>query len=432
MLVMTEKPFNVGIIGLGTVGLGVVDFLTRNKELITRRVGREVRISGICAKNKNKKRNLGLSQFRWVQDPHTFSNDKDTDAVVEVIGGDGEPAKSIIEKSLLNNKHVVTANKALIAHHGHYLALLAEEQQVSLNFEAAVAGGIPILKTLREALCGNDISRIYGVINGTCNYILTEMENEEQDYSEVFKKAQDLGFVEKDPSLDVGGIDTAHKISILASLAFGSRINFDNVLIKGIGSICLLDIKNADSMGYKVKLLGLATKSNAGISQEVEPCLVPKASLFGKLEGGTNMVMVEGNFVGKTHYIGPGAGAGPTASSIVSDLIDIARGNTCSTFGQRASELHISHHVAEDLSTSFYLRFLLTDKPGTLAKLAGILGKYNISINRMRQLHHQDENAPVLIVTHPTKKKYLKSAIEEIKLLDICKNEPVYIKIEDL
>ena len=429
---MAENPFNVGIIGLGTVGLGVIDLLNKNKKLIAHRVGREIRISGICAKNKNKRRDQDLSEFRWVGDPLSFSNDKDTDAIVEVIGGDGEPAKSIIEKSLLNNKHVVTANKALIAHHGHYLALLAEEQKVSLNFEAAVAGGIPILKALREGLCGNNISRIYGVINGTCNYILTQMENEKQDYSEVFKKAQELGFVEKDPNLDVGGIDTAHKISILASVACGSRINFDNVLIKGIESISLLDIKNANSMGYKIKLLGLATRSNAGISQEVEPCLVPTESLFGKLDGGMNMVLVEGNFVGQTNYIGPGAGAGPTASSIVSDLIDIARGNTCFTFGQKASELNISHHIAEELSTSFYLRFLLTDRPGTLAQLAGILGKYDISINRMRQLHHEGENAPVLIVTHPTKKKFLKSAIVELKQLDICKNEPVYIKIEDL
>ena len=429
---MGNNPLNIGIIGLGTVGLGVIDFLTENREIITRRAGREIRISGVCAKRKNKKRKIDISNLQWVSDPLTLSNDDETDVIVELIGGEEGTAKAIIEKALLNNKHVVTANKALIAHHGHYLALLAEEQQVSLSFEAAVAGGIPIIKVLRESLSGNQVSRVYGVINGTCNYILTQMENSDQDYSKIFQQAQDLGFVEKDPSLDVGGIDSAHKISILASLAFGSRINFDNVLIKGIESISLIDIKNANAMGYRIKLLGLASKAKAGISQEVEPCLVPKESLFGKLEGGTNMVMIEGNFVGKTHYIGPGAGAGPTASSVVSDLIDIAKGNISTTFGQKASQLKLSHYVAEDLESNFYLRFLLTDKPGTLAQLAGILGKYAISINRMRQLQHQDETAPVLIVTHPTKKTLLKSAIEEISKLEICKSEPVYIRIEDL
>ena len=429
---MDNNPLKVGIIGLGTVGLGVIDFLKKNKSTITQKAGREIKISGISAKTKNKKRELDVSKFKWFSDPLALSNDDDTDVVVELIGGEDEPAKSLIENSLLNRKHVVTANKALIAHHGHYLALLAEEQQVSLNFEAAVAGGIPIVKTLKESLCGNQISRIYGVINGTCNYILTQMENDEQEYSKIFKEAQDLGFVEKDPSLDVGGIDSAHKISILASLAFGSRINFDNVITTGIESIDLIDINNANAMGYRIKLLGLASESESGVSQEVEPCLVPKESLFGKLEGGTNIVMVEGNFVGHTHYIGPGAGAGPTASSVVSDLIDIARGNIMPPFGQKTNQLNVSLHAVEDLFSSFYLRFLLTDKPGTLAKLAGILGKHDISINRMRQMYHKDENAPVLIVTHPTKKALLLSAIEEISKLEICKNRPVYIKIVDL
>ncbi len=273
---MVKNPLNIGIIGLGTVGLGVIDCLTKNKETITLRAGREIKISGICARTKTKKRELNLSKFRWISDPTSFPSDEKIDVVVELIGGEDEPAKSIIEQSLLNNKHVVTANKALIAHHGHYLALLAEEQQVSLSFEAAVAGGIPILKILKESLCGNEISRVYGVINGTCNYILTQMENEEQDYTRIFKQAQDLGFVEKDPSLDVGGIDSAHKISILASLAFGSRINFDNVVTKGIESISLLDIRNAKAMGYRIKLLGSAIKSEAGISQEVEAYIRPR------------------------------------------------------------------------------------------------------------------------------------------------------------
>ena len=429
---MEKNSLNIGLIGLGTVGLGVVDCLVKNRETITLRAGREIKISAICAKRKNKKRGFDLSNYRWVQDPLTIASDDNIHVVVELIGGENEPAKSIIERSLLTKKHVVTANKALIAHNGHYLALLAEEQKLSLNFEAAVAGGIPIIKILKESLCGNKVSRVYGVINGTCNYILTQMENEEEDFSKVFNQAQNLGYVEKDPSLDVGGIDSAHKISILASLAFGTRIDFDNVVIKGIESISLVDIRNAKSMGYRIKLMGLAQRTKTGIIQEVEPCLVPKESLFGKLNGGTNLVMVEGDFADKTHYIGPGAGAGPTASSVIADLIDIARGNIVPTFGQKAHLLKIPQHTSEDLLSSFYLRFLLTDQPGTLAQLTGILGKNKISINRMRQLQHQDENAPVLIVTHPINKNLLKSTLEEISKLEICKSEPVYIKIEDL
>ena len=332
---------------------------------------------------------------------------------------------------MLNKKHVVTANKALIAKHGHYLALLAEEQQVSLNFEAAVAGGIPIIKAIKESLSGNSIYKVYGVINGTCNYILTQMEKEERDYSSVFKQAQKLGYVEKDPTLDVGGIDTAHKISILTSCAFGTRINFENVITKGIENISLIDIKNAGEMGYKVKLMALALKSDEVITQEVEPCLVPKNSMFGKLEGGTNLVMIEGDFSEKTYYMGLGAGSGPTASAVASDIIDVAKGNKSYVFGINANLLKIPINKNKTFTSNFYLRFSLVDKPGTLAQLSAILGKNKISINRMNQLHHSGKTAPILIVTHPTTKNLLNSAIEEIRKLEICITEPVIIRIEE-
>ena len=298
------KPLNIGIIGLGTVGMGLIKCLINNKNIIKSKSEREISIAAICAKNKNKKRDIDIGNLKWVQDPFDITDDKEIDVVVELIGGDENPSKSIVEKSLLNKKHVVTANKALIAKHGHYLALLAEEQQVCLNFEAAVAGAIPIIKAIKESLSGNVISKVYGVINGTCNYILTQMEKEEKEYTSIFKKAQQLGYVEKDPQLDVGGIDSAHKISILTTCAFGTRINFENVITNGIQNISLIDIKNAFSMGYKIKLMALALRSDDGIIQEVEPCLVPKDSIFGKLEGGTNLVMVEGDFSGRTYYHG--------------------------------------------------------------------------------------------------------------------------------
>ena len=425
------KPLNIGIIGLGTVGMGLIKCLIDNKEIIKSKSEREISIAAICAKNKNKKRDFDIGNLKWVQDPFDITDDKEIDVVVELIGGDENPSKSIVEKSLLNKKHVVTANKALIAKHGHYLALLAEEQQVCLNFEAAVAGAIPIIKAIKESLSGNVISKIYGVINGTCNYILTQMEKEEKEYISIFKKAQQLGYVEKDPQLDVGGIDSAHKISILTTCAFGTRINFENVMTNGIQNISLIDIKNAFSMGYKIKLMALALKSDDGIIQEVEPCLVPKDSIFGKLEGGTNLVMVEGDFSGRTYFMGPGAGSGPTASAVIADIIDIANEKKSSVFGMNANLLELPVNKKKDFSSSFYLRFLLTDKPGTLAQLSSILGKYEISINRMKQLHHIGETAPILIVTHPTTKNLLKPAIEEINQLEICINEPVIIKIEE-
>ena len=428
---MALEPLNIGIIGLGTVGTGLIQCLLNNRKLILSRTEREINISAICAKSKNKKRDISIEGFRWVQDPFDITNDKEIDLVVELIGGDENPAKSIVEKSLLNKKHVVTANKALIAKHGHYLALLAEEQQVSLNFEAAVAGGIPIIKAIKESLSGNSIYKVYGVINGTCNYILTQMEKEERDYSSVFKQAQKLGYVEKDPTLDVGGIDTAHKISILTSCAFGTRINFENVITKGIENISLIDIKNAGEMGYKVKLMALALKSDEVITQEVEPCLVPKNSMFGKLEGGTNLVMIEGDYSEKTYYMGLGAGSGPTASAVVADIIDVAKGNKSYVFGINANLLKIPINKNKTFTSNFYLRFSLVDKPGTLAQLSAILGKNKISINRMNQLHHSGKTAPILIVTHPTTKKLLNSAIEEIRILEICITEPVIIRIEE-
>ncbi len=425
------KSLNIGIIGLGNVGTGLIRCLANNRKIIMSKSDREISVAAICAKNKNKKREIDIENLKWVQDPYDITDDKEIDLVVELIGGEENPAKSIVEKSLLNKKHVVTANKALIAKHGHYLALLAEEQNVCLNFEAAVAGAIPIIKAIKESLSGNAISKVYGVINGTCNYILTQMEKENKEYTEVFKKAQQLGFVEKDPELDVGGIDTAHKISILASCAFGTRINFENVLINGIQNISLVDIKNADSMGYKIKLMALALRSDDGIIQEVEPCLVPKDNIFGKLEGGTNLVMVEGDFSDRTYYMGPGAGSCPTASAVVADIIDIANGKKSSVFGINANLLKLPINKKKDFPASFYLRFLLIDEPGTLAQLSSILGKYKISINRMNQLEHIGETAPILIVTHPTTKNLLYPAIDEISQLNICKNEPVIIKIEE-
>ena len=426
------RQINIAIVGLGQIGNYLYNELITKKKDIEIKTGKKIQIVAISAKNINKKRKFKINKKIFYKNPLDIIKHKKVDVLIEAIGFADGLSKKVVENALKNKIHVITPNKALIAKHGDYLSFLAEKNKVNLEFEAAVAGGIPIIKAIKESLSANAISKVYGVINGTCNYILTQMEKEEKEYIEVFKKAQQLGYVEKDPTLDVGGIDTAHKISLLTACAFGTRINFENVVTKGIQNVSLVDIKNAESMGYKIKLMALSSKSEDGITQEVEPCLVPKDSIFGKLEGGTNLVMVEGDCSEKTYYVGPGAGSGPTASAVAADIIDIAQGRRSYVFGINANSLKLLVNKNKDLPSSFYLRFLLVDKPGTLSQLSAILGKYQISINRMNQLYHSGKNAPVLIVTHPSSKNSLNSAIQEISKLEICINEPVVLKIEEL
>ena len=424
------KPLRLGIAGLGTVGTGVIKILQNKKSLLQERTGRQISISAVTAKSKTKKRGLDLSLYHWEEDPVALAKRDDVDVFIELIGGHEGVAKEAVEIAIKNGKDVITANKALLAHHGHELALKAEKNGSVLRFEAAVAGGIPIIKSLTEGLAGNSINRIIGVMNGTCNYILTRMESSGLNYEEVFSEANKLGYLEADPNLDIGGIDAAHKLSILSSIAFGAVINFDGVELNGIDKITINDIHQAADMGFRIKLLGVSQMTSSGLEQRMSPCLVPSTSPLGQIEGGTNMIVIEGDQVGQIVLRGAGAGEGPTASAVISDVSDLARGIRLATFGQPAKTLTKTLPAKSQTPAPYYLRMLLHDEPGALAKITKILSQFNVSIDRMRQYGHEDDNAPVLIVTHETKHEDLMRAIQEFPSTKVLKAEPVAIRIE--
>ena len=398
---MTE-PLKVGLAGIGTVGAGVVRMFETNGTAITNRAGRSVQITAVSARSRSKDRGVDLSGFAWEDDPVALAGRDDVDLLVEAMGGEDGPARACVEAALGAGKHVVTANKALLARHGQSLATMAENSSVALRFEAAVAGGIPCVKALTEGLAGNTVTRVMGVLNGTCNYILTEMAKTGADYADVLADAQRLGYAEADPAFDVGGIDAAQKLAILSAIAFGTAIDFDGVKTEGIDKITLTDIQQADDMGFAIKLLGVARIDGDGLEQRMQPCLVPNASPIGQLDGVTNMTVLEGDFVGRIVLSGPGAGEGPTASAILGDIVDVARGLVIPPLGAPARTMTIAPRSEQGAPAAYYLRFLLADKPGTLARIAAILGDHQISIHRMRQYDHEGTAAPVIIVTHDT------------------------------
>ena len=424
------KPLRLGIAGLGTVGVGVIKIIQNKLSLLEARTGKQILISAVTAKSKTKDRGIDLSPYQWERDPASLANREDIDVFIELIGGHEGAAKEAVEIAISKGKNVVTANKALLAHHGHELALKAEENGSILRFEAAVAGGIPVIKSLTEGLAGNSINRIMGVMNGTCNYILTRMESSGLSYAEVFSEANELGYLEADPNLDIGGIDAAHKLSILSSIAFGTEINFNGVELDGIDKITINDIHQAADMGFRIKLLGVSQMTSSGLEQRMSPCLVPTGSPLGQLEGGTNMIVMEGDQVGQIVLRGAGAGEGPTASAVVSDITDIARGISLATFGQPAKTLKKASSSKSQTPAPYYLRMLLHDEPGALAKITKILSQFNVSIDRMRQYGHEDENAPVLIVTHEIKHEDLMTAIQELPNTQVLKAQPLAIRIE--
>ena len=424
------KPLRLGIAGLGTVGVGVIKIIQNKLSLLKARTGKQILISAVTAKSKTKDRGIDLSSYQWERDPVSLANREDIDVFIELIGGHEGAAKEAVEIAISKGKNVVTANKALLAHHGHELALKAEENGSILRFEAAVAGGIPVIKSLTEGLAGNSINRIMGVMNGTCNYILTRMESSGLSYEEVFSEANELGYLEADPNLDIGGIDAAHKLSILSSIAFGTEINFNGVELDGIDKITINDIHQAADMGFRIKLLGVSQMTSSGLEQRMSPCLVPTGSPLGQLEGGTNMIVIEGDQVGQIVLRGAGAGEGPTASAVVSDITDIARGISLATFGQPAKTLKKASSSKSQTPAPYYLRMLLHDEPGALAKITKILSQFNVSIDRMRQYGHEDENAPVLIVTHEIKHEDLMTAIQELPNTQVLKAQPLAIRIE--
>ncbi len=423
-------PLRLGIAGLGTVGVGVVKIVRQKANLLATRTGRPVVITAVSARSRDKDRGVNLNDYAWETDPVALAKRDDVDVFVELMGGHEGPAKDAIEAAIASGKDVVTANKALLAHHGQELAQAAEAKGCIIRFEAAVAGGIPVIKSLTEGLAGNDITRVMGVMNGTCNYILTRMQDAGLPYEEVFAEADALGYLEADPNLDVGGIDAGHKLALLASIAFGTKVNFDEMELEGIQRISSADIHYAAELGYKIKLLGVAQLSGRGLEQRMSPCLVPADSPLGQLKGGTNMVVLEGDAVEQVVLRGPGAGEGPTASAVMGDVCDVARGFRMSTFGVPAESLEDATAAQSNSPAPYYLRMELLDRPGALAKVATALGESGVSIDRMRQSQHEGTEAPVLIVTHKTQRSALTDAIERMQTTGVLASDPVALRIE--
>jgi homoserine dehydrogenase len=431
MICMTE-PLRLGIAGLGTVGVGVVKIVRQQAALLELRTGRKIEISAVSARTKGRDRGVSLSGYAWEDDPVALATRDDVDVFVELIGGDVGPAKDATEAALKAGKDVITANKAMLAMHGQALAELAEEKGAVLRYEAAVAGGIPVIKTLMEGLAGNEIMRVMGVMNGSCNYILTRMEDSGKTYQEIFAEADGLGYLEADPQLDVGGIDAAHKLAIISAIAFGTRVDFDGIQLEGIERVSIEDIRAAADMGYKIKLLGVTQMTGRGLEQRMQPCLVPETSPLAQLNGGTNMIVIEGNAVEKIVLRGPGAGEGPTASAVMADVCDIARGARGTVFGQPAKTLVASQAALSKSPAPYYLRMTLVDKPGALAKIATVLGEAGVSIDRMRQYEHAEPSAPVLIVTHKTTQAALDQALAAMDGTGVMAGAPVALRIEEV
>ncbi|WP_422036135.1 homoserine dehydrogenase [Reyranella sp.] len=427
-----NSPLRIGIAGLGTVGAGVVKLLAEHGRLLALRGGRPLKIVAVSARSRAKKRDIDLSGLRWEKDPMALATAPDIDVVVELIGGSGGVARRLVQKALASGKHVVTANKALLAMHGAELAAAAEKKQSILAFEAAVAGGIPIIKALREGLVGNRVKRLYGILNGTCNYILTTMRETGRDFKVVLAEAQAAGYAEADPTFDVDGIDAAHKLAVLTGAAFGARVDFAGVHVEGIRRVTSMDIQFAEELGYRIKLLGLARETRHGIEQRVHPCMVSLDTPIAHIEGVFNAVVVEGDFVGTTMFQGRGAGQGPTASAVVADLVDVARGRHMPAFVVPADRLAtkkaspIDRHVG-----AYYIRLMVQDRPGVIAAVSGALAKERISLESMLQRGRSESGeVPVVLTTHETEEAAMRRALARIAKLGAVAEEPCVIRIE--
>ena len=436
METLMQDAIRIGIAGLGTVGGGVLDILKAHDTLLTKRAGKPIRLAAVSARNRTKDRGHDLSALRWHDDPVALAKSGDIDVFVELIGGHEGAAKAAVEAAIASGKHVVTANKALLAHHGAALARKAEKAGLSLNFEAAVAGGIPVIKTLREGLAGNAPRKVFGILNGTCNYILTKMGSEGRSFEDVLKEAQALGYAEADPTFDVGGFDTAHKLSILASLAFGYDVSISAIAIEGITGITLDDIRNASEMGYKIKLLGVAVRHEGGIEQRVHPTLVRKGSPLADTDGVFNAVVIKGDFVGDLMLEGRGAGSHPTASAVVADIVDIARGNRRPVFGVPHTDL--KPFKAPPLKAhegGFYVALQLRDRPGAVAAIAKILADEKISIESIVQRgrptgEETRDTAQFTLITHDTLEASIRKAMARIEKDGHVAGPPRVIRIE--
>jgi len=429
-----SEPLKVGIAGLGTVGVGVIKILTQNADIIAQRAGRKIEVVAVSARSKSKDRGVELNAYDWVENTADIATHDNVDVVVELIGGSEGTAADLVRSSLDNGRHVVTANKALVAHHGFELAQKAENNGVCLMYEAAVAGGIPVIKTMREGLAANKFSAVYGILNGTCNYILTIMRETGRDFDDVLKDAQEFGYAEADPAFDIEGVDAAHKLCILTSIAFGVKPDFDAIKVQGITQINSTDIAYATEFGYRIKLLGIAREIDGKIMQVLEPCLVPIGSPMGIIEDVYNAVYVEGDFVETPLMTGKGAGEGPTASSVVADIIDIARGFNVPTFGVPANSLKDAQWIdLGETNARYYLRLAVIDKPGVVADISAILKDQEISIEGMVQRGHDPgQCVPIVLTLHNARHANMTRAVTMIKDLDACKEKPCLMRIEEL
>ncbi len=426
MTTASTDPINIGLVGLGTVGAGTVSVLRRNQVEISRRAGREIRIRSVAVRDLKASRDCAVDDLTLTSNPFDVTDDPDISLVVELVGG-CDIAKEVVLRSLHQGKHVVTANKALIALHGNDIFQVAHERGLMVAFEAAVAGGISIIKVIREGLSGNRIDRIIGIINGTCNYILTLMLEGDYSFESALQEAQRKGFAESDPSFDVDGIDAGHKLTILAAIGFGIPLQFDRVHVEGISNVTLDDIRYAAELGYRVKHLGIAQRTPAGAELRTHACLTPVGALLANVTGEMNAILIEGDAVGPTLHYGAGAGAEPTASSVVADIVDVVRALTTDP-GNRVPHLAFQPSALTDLpvvpilevDSSNYLRLQVIDQPGVLADITRILGEMQISIEAIVQkgASHDGEAVPVIITTHRTLERQIVGASTRIEALD--------------
>lgn len=428
------KPLAVGVAGLGTVGAGVLTLLRDNAATIAARAGRPIAVTAVSARDRSRDRSVSLAGLRWYEDPTALATDPNVDVVVETIGGTEGPAAALVRAAVAAGKPVVTANKALLAVHGAEIAAAAEAKGTTLAFEAAVAGGIPAIKAIREGLAGNDLSRVVGILNGTCNYILTMMRERGREFAEALAEAQKLGYAEADPSFDVDGIDAAHKLAILAALAFGRPVDFGSVHVEGIRSVSALDIRLAEELGFRIKLLGIAQRIDGGIETRVHPCMVPLSHPIARVEGVFNAVVAEGDFCGRIVLEGRGAGAGPTASAVVADLIDVARGRRTPVWGVANGALSSlpSLPMAKRVG-AYYLRLMVVDRPGVIADVTAALRDHAISLESMLQRGRAPgEAVPVVVTTHDCEEAAMRAALARIEALEAVLEKPVLIRIEAL
>ncbi|WP_151638346.1 homoserine dehydrogenase [Noviherbaspirillum aerium] len=434
------KPIKVGLLGIGTVGSGTFNVLKRNQEEITRRAGRSIQITMVADLNTERAKELTNGECEVVNDANLVVNNPDIDIVIELIGGYGI-ARDLVMKAIANGKHVVTANKALLATHGNEIFRAAQEKGVMVAFEAAVAGGIPIIKALREGLTANRIQWLAGIINGTTNFILSEMRDKGLDFDVVLKEAQRLGYAEADPTFDIEGVDAAHKATIMSAIAFGIPVQFDKAHVEGITKLQATDIRYAEQLGYRIKLLGIAKRTPQGIELRVHPTLIPAKRLIANVEGAMNAVLVHGDAVGATLYYGKGAGSEPTASAVIADLVDITRLATADP-EHRVPHLAFQPNAMNDtpilpmseVTTSYYLRMQVDDQPGVLADITRILADSTISIDAMLQKEPEegDTRADIIMLTHQTQEKNVEAAIAKIEALSTVVGQVTKIRLEQL